>query len=107
MQMFFDGLQNRVRIEFHVPHDFRKHVPLDLSEGEEDVFVGQQSMFMPARLFERAVDDPLRGFTNLALRDLEVFYVHGGPPVMPNRGSKTWASKNRGVLATVAGLVTG
>src|SRR5204863_7243485 len=100
MQMFFDRLQNRVRVQFHVPHHFREHVPFDLGEGEENVFVGQQSMLVTARLFDRAVDDPLRGFTNLALRDLEVFYVHSAPPVMPTEGSKTWASKRRGILAT-------
>ena len=52
-------------------------VPFDLREGEKEVFVGEQRMLAAARLFDRAVDDALRGFADLARRDVEIFYVHG------------------------------
>ena len=77
VQVLFDRLEDRVRVQLDVAHDFGEHVPLDLRERQEDVFVGQQRVFAPARLFDRAVDDALRGFANLARRDVEVFYVHG------------------------------
>ena len=70
-------------IELDVAHDGREHVPFDLREGEEEVFVGQQRVLAPAGLFDGAVDDALRSFANLARRDIEIFYVHGRPPSTP------------------------
>ena len=69
-------------------------VPLDLREREKDVFVGQQRVLAAARFFDRAVDDALGGFANLARRDIEVVYVHVAPPSDCER-SKTYASTVR------------
>ena len=66
-----------VRVQLDVAHDLGEHVPFDLREREEDMFVGEQRVLAPPRLFDGAVDDALRRFTNLARRDVEVFYVHG------------------------------
>ena len=48
------------------------------ANARKQVFVGQQRMLAAAGLFDGAVDDALRGFANLAWRDVEIFYVHGG-----------------------------
>ena len=66
VQVLFDRLKNGVRVQLDVAHDLGEHVPFDLREREKEVFVGQQRVLAPARLFDRAVDDPLRGFANLA-----------------------------------------
>ena len=76
VQMFFNGLEDRVRIQVDVPHDFGEHVPLDLRKGQEQMLVGQQRVLAAASLLDRSVDDALRGFGNLAWRDVEIFYVH-------------------------------
>ena len=80
VQVLFDRLKNGVRIQLDVAHDLGERVPFDLRERQKDVLVGQQRVLAAARLFDRAVDDPLRGFPNLARRDVEVFYVHRLPP---------------------------
>ena len=90
VQVFFDGLKNRVRIQLDVAHHLREHVPFDLREREKKVFVGQQRVLAAARFLDRAVDDALRGFANLAGRDVEIFYVHG--VLRPLTVSKTYAS---------------
>ena len=64
--MFFDRLKNGVRVQLDVAHHFREHVPLDLREGEEQMFVGQQRVLAAASFLDRAVDDALRGFGDLA-----------------------------------------
>ena len=69
-----------MRVQLDVPHDRGEHVPLDLREREEDVLVGQQRVLAATGFFDRAVDDALRGFANLAGRDVEIVYVHGAPP---------------------------
>ena len=94
VQVLFDRLQNGVRIELDVAHDVGEHVPFDLREGQKQVFVGQQRMLAPAGLFDGAVDDALRGFANLAWRDVEIFYVHGRPPSSGSR-SKMHATSRR------------
>jgi hypothetical protein len=66
-----------------------------LRERQEDVLVGQQSVFTPARLFDGAVDNPLCGFAYLGGRDVEVFYVHGCASGPAERESKTGASAHR------------
>ena len=66
VQVLFDRLQNRVGIQLDVAHHFREHVPFDLRERQENMFVGQQRVLAPARFLDRAIDDPLRGFANLA-----------------------------------------
>ena len=80
VQVLFDRLEDGVRIQLDVAHHLGEHVPFDLREREKDVLVGQQRMLAAARLLDRAVDDALRGFANLARRDVEIFYVHGRPP---------------------------
>ena len=64
--MFFNRLKNGVRVQVHVAHDFREHVPLDLREGEKEMFVGQQRVLAAASFLDRPVDDALRGFGDLA-----------------------------------------
>ena len=66
LQVLFERLQDLVRIQLEVAHDLREHVPLDLGEREEDVFVGEQRVLAAPRFLDRAVDDPLRGFADLA-----------------------------------------
>jgi hypothetical protein len=66
MQVLFNRLKNRVRVHVHVPHHFGKHVPFDLREGQEQVFVRQQRVLTATSLLDRPVDDVLRGFGNLA-----------------------------------------
>ena len=66
VQMFFNRLKNRVRVQVHVAHHFGKHVPFDLREGQEQVLVRQQRVLAAASLLDRPVDDALRGFGNLA-----------------------------------------
>ena len=80
VQVLFDRLENRVRIQLDVAHDLGEHVPFDLRERQKQVLVGQQRVLAAAGLFDGAVDDALRGFANLAWRDVEIFYVHGAPP---------------------------
>ena len=79
VQVLFERLQDRVRIQLEVAHHLREHVPLDLGEREEDVLVGEQRVVAAARFLDRAIDDPLRGFSNLARSDVEVFHVPGLP----------------------------
>ena len=74
LQMLLEPLQNLVRIQLEIAHDLRERVPLDLREREEDVFVGEQRVIAAPRFLNRAVDDPLGGFTNLALCDVEVVH---------------------------------
>ena len=66
VQVFFDRLEDGVRVQLDVAHHLGEHVPFDLREREKDMLVGQQRMLAPARFFDRAVDDALRGFANLA-----------------------------------------
>ena len=89
MQVLFDRLKNGVRIQLDVAHDLGEHVPFDLRKREKDVFVGQQRVLAAPSLLDRAVDDALRGFTNLAGRDVEIFYVHGRSSVLSARARRT------------------
>ena len=66
VQVLFDRLKNGVRVQLDVAHHFREHVPFDLREREKHMFVGQQRVLAAPRLFDRAVDDALRGFADLA-----------------------------------------
>ena len=66
VQVLFDRLKDGVRIQLDVAHHLGEHVPFDLREGEEEVFVGQQRVLAAARFFDRPVDDALRRFANLA-----------------------------------------
>ena len=73
--MLFERLQNLVRVEVEVAHDLPEHVPLDLREREADVLVGQERVFAPARLVQRAIDDTFRRLSQLVLRDVEILHV--------------------------------
>ena len=84
VQVLLDRLKDGVRVQLDVPHHLGEHVPFDLREREEDMFVGEQRVLAPARFFDRAVDDALRGFANLAWRDVEIVYVHRLPSVCTN-----------------------
>ncbi len=66
VEMFFNRLKNGVRVQVHVAHDFREHVPFDLGERQEQVLVGQQRVFASASFLDRPVDDALRGFGDFA-----------------------------------------
>ncbi len=59
-------MHDLVRIQVELGHDLREGVPLDLREGQEQVFIGQQRVFPPTCLLDRAVDDSLRSISNLA-----------------------------------------
>jgi hypothetical protein len=74
--MLFDGLKNGMWVQLDVAHHLREHVPLNLSERQENVFIGEQCMLTSARFFAASVDDALSRFANLARRDIEVVYVH-------------------------------
>ena len=76
--MFLDRLKDRMRVQLDVAHDLREHVPLDLREREEDMFVGEEGVIATARFLHRPIDDPLRRFADLALCDVEI--VHAGSP---------------------------
>jgi hypothetical protein len=45
---------------------FGKRVPFDLRIGEKHVFIGQQRVLAASGFFNRAIDDTLRRFANLA-----------------------------------------
>ena len=62
--------------DFDVAHDLGKGVPFNLRERQEQMLVRQQGMFPPTCFLDGAVDNPLRGISNLAGRDIEIFYVH-------------------------------
>jgi hypothetical protein len=51
-----------------------------LGEGQKYMFVGQKGVLTPASLLDRSIYDSLRAFSDLAWRDVEVFYVHQLPP---------------------------
>jgi hypothetical protein len=42
------------------------------------MFVGEKRVIAATRFLECSIDDPLRGFANLARCDIEILYVHGG-----------------------------
>ncbi len=66
VEVFFDRLQDGVRIQLDVAHHLGEHVPFDLRERQKEMFVGEQRVLAAARFFDRAVDDALCGFANLA-----------------------------------------
>ena len=66
VQMFFDGLEDGVGVEVNVPHHLSEQVPFDLRKAEKQMFVAQQRVFTATSLFDRPVDNPLRGVGQLA-----------------------------------------
>jgi hypothetical protein len=66
VKVFLDCLQDGVRVQLDVPHDLRERVPFDLSERKEHVLVGQHGMLAPPCFLNRAIDDSLGAFANLA-----------------------------------------
>ena len=66
VQMLFDRLKNRMRVQLDVAHHLREHVPFDLRKSEKNMFVCQQRVLATTRLLDRAVDNALRGFAYLA-----------------------------------------
>ena len=66
LKMFFDGLEDDGRIQVDRAHDFSERIPFDLRKREEQMLVGQERVVAAAGLFERPVDDSLRGLANLA-----------------------------------------
>jgi hypothetical protein len=66
VEVFFNGLQNRVWVQLHVPHDFRKHVPFDLRKRKKKMLIRQQRVFAAASLLGRTIDNALCGFAYLA-----------------------------------------
>ncbi len=73
-QMLFERLQDLVGVQLEIAHDLAEHVPLDLGECQADVLVGEQRVFAPAGVFERAIDDALGRLGQLVLRDVEVLH---------------------------------
>src|SRR5262249_36041885 len=92
VEMLLDRLQDGVRVQLDVPHHLGEHIPLDLSERQKNMFVCQQCVLTPTRLLNRPIDDSLRGFANLARRDVEVFYAPRSRRRPEGSTSKTWAS---------------
>ena len=66
VQMLFDRLKDRVRVQLDVAHHLGERVPFDLREREKNMFVRQQRVLTAASFFNRPVDDALRGFPYLA-----------------------------------------
>ena len=64
--MLLDGLKDGMRVQFDVAHDLREHVPFNLCECQENVFIREQGMLAAARFFSGSVDDTLGRFANLA-----------------------------------------
>ena len=100
VKVLFDGLQNRMRIQLDVPHDFRKHVPFNLCERQKDVFVGQERMFTAPGFLDGAVDDALGGFAYLARGDVQVVYVHRLASVLVIRAARRTPAQKCGLAAT-------
>jgi hypothetical protein len=67
-----------VRVEPDVAHHLGEEVPFDLREGEEEMLVREEGVLASPRVFERTIDDALRGFSDLARRDIEIVHVHDG-----------------------------
>ena len=76
MQVVFNPLEHRVRIELDVPHHLGKDVPLHLCKGKKYVLVREQRVVSSARFLGRAVDDPLCALADLVRGDVEVVYLH-------------------------------
>jgi hypothetical protein len=64
--MFFDRLEDGVRVQFDVTHHLGEHIPLNLRKGQKQVFVRQQRVLAPASFLDRPIYNALRGFTYLA-----------------------------------------
>ena len=99
VQVLLDRLKNGVRVQLDVAHDLGEGVPFDLRERQEQMLVREQGMFPPTRFFDRAIDNPLRGFGNLARRDVEIFYVHGR--LRPDDGARRTPAGRRQVQRRV------
>ena len=75
VEVLLERLQDRVRIQLEIAHHVREEIPLHLGECQEDVLVPEDGMVAPPRLLHRAIDNPLRRFSDLVLGDIEVFHV--------------------------------
>ena len=73
-KMLFERLKDLVRVQLQIVHDLPEDVPLDLGERQAQVLVGQQRVFAPAGVFERAIDDALGRLGQFVLRDVEVLH---------------------------------
>jgi hypothetical protein len=100
VQVLFDRLKNRVRVQLDIPHHLGEHVPFDLGERQKDVLICEQRVLATTRLLEGAIDDALRRFSYLAWRNIEVLYVHVFPPA--NLVSKTCASRQEALGAGIS-----
>ncbi len=95
LQVLLERLQDLVRVQVEVAHHLREHVPLDLRERQEDVLVRQQRVLAAPGFLDRAVDDALRRFRHLVLRDIEVFHESSPPSTsrVAFRWSKSYATR--------------
>jgi hypothetical protein len=66
VEVLFDRLQNRMRVQFDVTQDFGEHVPLDLRKRKEDMFVAKKDVLAASGFLKRTVDDPLCAFGEFA-----------------------------------------
>jgi hypothetical protein len=82
--VLLERLQDLVRVQVEIAHHLREHVPFDLSEGQENVLVGQQGVLTAPGFLDRPVNDPLRRFRHLVLPDIEVFH-ESSPPSKQSR----------------------
>jgi len=71
------GSQHVVRPHPSVTHRLREQIPLGLRHGKKQVCAGEQRMFAPAQLLDRAVHHPLCGLSEFAHRNIEIIDVHG------------------------------
>jgi hypothetical protein len=74
VQVILERLNDLVRIQTEVAHDLGEGVPLELSEGEEQVLARHLTVLSAAGFIDRAVHDPLGGFAYLALSDVKVVH---------------------------------
>jgi hypothetical protein len=66
-------VKNGLGIQIEVAHDRSEEFPLRLRKCEKQVFVANRGVLPTPSVFDRAVHQPLRGFTNLAGSDVEIF----------------------------------
>ncbi len=71
--LILDGVKNGLGIQIQVAHDGSEEIPLRLRKREKQVFVADRGVLPSPSIFDRTVHQPLRGFTDLAGSDVEIF----------------------------------
>jgi hypothetical protein len=58
-EMFFERLEDLVRVQAEIAHDLPEHVPFNLSERQTDVLIREQRVLAAARFVEGTINDAL------------------------------------------------